>query len=336
MPKIRALKKPANAKLPFEFLNMDNASEPARINIYDIIGETWWDEGITGKSFTNELSAAGKDRELNVHINSVGGNVMDGTVIYNALLNHQGAVNIIIDGYAISMASVIAMAGDTVKINSTGMLMIHKPLNGCYGNATDMRKNADTLDKVEAALSSAYLNQTDLSAETIAEMLEAETWLTATEAKEHGFVDEIIEDSSTQIENCFNQDVFSNFSNVPETLLATVASDEDGNEPEEETDIVDDVDEINDPVVEEEPDATETENHRVLDIMNQCKALGLDHMAMDLIKNKTTIADAGTILSNVKAGIDSSNQTHGHHKQNLDTTMSNDDVWTAAKQINKR
>jgi|GEM_PF-634685 len=348
MPNPVKMTRPENAKAPFEILNMDNSSEAARINIYDIIGQTWWDDGVTGKAFANEVSSLGKERDLVVHINSLGGDVVDGTLIYNTLLNHEGKITFIIDGWAASMASIIPMVpGCKVKMSPLGMMMIHKPLNNCRGNADAMRKNAETLDKVEAALTTAYTNKTKIEKEAIAEMLTVETWMTAEEALDQGFIDEIIESTGTAPSNCLDPDIASQFVNVPKAVLEIVASDEtdDDNESEQNNDEDLDVEdeESNDlssdddnNVSEDEPDATEVENHRVLDIMNQCQALGLEHMAQDLIKNKTSIEVAGTILSNVKAGIDNNNQTHGQHKQNLETTMSNDDIWNAAKQINKR
>lgn len=339
------LVRPLNAKLPFEVLNMDNVDEPARINIYDIIGETWWDDGVTGKAFNQEVISLGKTRDIDVHINSLGGDVVDGTLIYSTLLNHQGKVNIIIDGWAVSMASIIAMAGDTVEMSSMGLMMIHKPLNGCYGNADDMQKNIQLLDKVEGALSTAYINKTGLSAEEIAAMLTAETWMTAAEALEHGFIDSITDETGSSPSNCFSKDLVNQFKNAPQAVLdivntvtddeSTEEEDESTNEPEEtdntdeseqSTDTTDSADNTNEPELTD----TEIENNRVLEIMNQCKALGLESMAMNLIKDKTSLKNVGIILSNVKAGMDDNNQTHNQHHNDLQTKTSLSDSWGAA------
>lgn len=353
MPNINLLTKPENAKLPFEIINMESATDPARINIYDIIGQTWWEDGVVGKAFSQEVNALGKTRDLNVHINSLGGDVVDGTLIYSTLQKHQGKVNVIIDGWAVSMASVIAMAGDTVEMSSMGMIMIHKPLNGCYGNADDMQKNIELLDKVEGALSTAYINKTGLSSEEIANMLTAETWMTASEALEHGFIDSISLEVGTAPSNCLSKDIVNKFKNTPKLVLDIV---NDGNNQTE--------DELDDSASEqEEPDSTNeseqskdtnqstnentsttegtnelenidpaaVENNRVIEIMNRCEALGLSNMAKELIENKSSIETAGLILSTVKAGLDSNSATTVITKSSTDLDNSWGDAFNQIK-----
>lgn len=327
MPNPFKLERPQNAKAPFQILNIDNANEPARINVYDTIGESWWDDGITGKQFANEIKALGKQRVLDVYISSNGGDVMDGTVMYNALLQHQGTVNIIIDGWAISMASVLAMAGDSVKMSSIGMMMIHKPLNWCGGNANDMRKNADMLDKVEGALSKAYINKTGLSETEIATMLDAETWMTAEDALAKGFIDEIIEEPGTAITNSFNENNISAYKNVPASVIAALAEtsqetdkstdDIDSNALEEETDLVDadtddntsnELEEAIDPIDEtiiEEPvviDPIVAERARNKSIMAACRAAGKPHLSENYIDKGYALATVQDLLSEIKAG----------------------------------
>ena len=326
MPK--QLQKPKNARSPIAFLNIDNKDQPARIEIYDEIGQTWWDDGVTAKGFTTQLNALGAERDIDVYINTVGGDTMEGTVIYNALLNHQGHVNIIIDGYAISMGSVIAMAGNTVKIAKTGMLMIHKPLSGAWGNATDLRKQADTLDKVESSLTVAYTEKTGMTAEQIAPMLESETWLTASEALEQGFVDEIIESETQPVTNCLSRDNLDRFANMPKNVLETINSQKPQQPEPKQKPVIENK-------IQPEPNTSEvpsadTENARVMEIMNQCKNFGLEHMAMGLIENKTDIASAKMILSSVKAGIDDSAVINSQHRQEVTTKPDTAASWDAA------
>ena len=335
MPNPFKMKRPANAKAPFQFIKMEDNSQPARVNIYDIIGETWWDEGITGKNFVAELSAIGGQRPLDVYISSNGGDIKDGTVIYNALLNHQGVVNIIIDGWAISMASVIAMAGDSISMGSIGMMMVHKPLNGCYGNANDMRKNADTLDKMESALTNAYTNKTGLSSEEIATMLDAETWMTADEALVNGFIDSIITGPGTSMSNCFNVDNFLHYKNVPGAVLSVISGDpslENNSVPPETNELpaTPSPDNVQPPNNDSPESDTDIENKRTVEIMHQCKALGLEHMAMELIKNKTSSANASVILLNVKAGIDTNSQIRGQHSSDLQKADNIQSDWDKA------
>ena len=166
------------------------ANDTAEISIYDEIG--YW--GITAKSFSKDLKALGNNlKQNNLHIHSPGGDVFDGIAIYNLLKNHPANVTVYIDGLAASMASVIAMAGNEVIMPENAMMMIHKPWGIQGGDAEDMRKYADLLDKVENTLIPAYANKTGKTPEELAEMLSAETWLNGKECVEQGFADKLAE-----------------------------------------------------------------------------------------------------------------------------------------------
>lgn len=129
--------------------------------------------------------------QIDVYINSPGGSVFAGMAIYSALKRHQAHINVQIDGVAASIASVIALAGDTVSISEVGMFMIHSPWSAVMGNATEMRKQADVLDKVEESMISAYA-RANIDEKKLKSMLAEETWLTAKEAVAYGFADEVI------------------------------------------------------------------------------------------------------------------------------------------------
>ena len=166
------------------------ANDTAEISIYDEIG--YW--GITAKSFSKDLKALGNNlKQINLHIHSPGGDVFDGIAIYNLLKNHPANVTVYIDGLAASMASVIAMAGNEVIMPENAMMMIHKPWGVQGGDAEDMRKYADLLDKIENTLIPAYANKTGKTPEELAEMLSAETWLNGKECVEQGFADKLAE-----------------------------------------------------------------------------------------------------------------------------------------------
>lgn len=144
------------------------------------------------RSVAKELSGGG---DLEVHINSNGGSVFDGLAIYNMLKQHKGAVTIYIDGLAASAASLIACAGDKVFMASNGVIMVHLPAAGLEGFY-----RTDELDKVSAMLGTlresivtTYEARTHQPRAKLEEMVDAETWLDAAEAKALGFVDEIIE-----------------------------------------------------------------------------------------------------------------------------------------------
>lgn len=159
----------------------------AEVLIYDEIG-LW---GITAADFDHDLKALGEVTQINLRINSPGGDVFDGIAIYNMLQQHRARVSVTIDGIAASMASVIAMAGDEIAMPENAMMLIHDPSGAVVGTSGDMRELADALDKVKGSLVSAYAGKTGLSRDRVAEIMAAETWLTADEALELGFADRI-------------------------------------------------------------------------------------------------------------------------------------------------
>ncbi len=163
--------------------------QTADIYIYDEIGG--W--GISARRFTEDLISLGNLSHINLHIHSPGGEVFDGIAIYNQLKNHSATITVFIDGLAASMASVIAMVGDTVIMPKNAMMMIHKPWGVSWGDANDMREYADLLDKLENVLIPAYVAKTGKTTEEITAMLEQETWLDGDECVEHGFADKVIE-----------------------------------------------------------------------------------------------------------------------------------------------
>ena len=166
------------------------ANDTAEISIYDEIG--FW--GVSAASFAQDLKSCGNNlKQINLHIHSPGGDVFDGIAIYNLLKNHPANITVYIDGLAASMASVIAMAGNEVIMPENAMMMIHKPWGIQGGDAEDMRKYADLLDKVENTLIPAYANKTGKTPEELAEMLSAETWLNGKECVEQGFADKLAE-----------------------------------------------------------------------------------------------------------------------------------------------
>lgn len=160
----------------------------ASISLYDEIGTY----GITARQFAEELSAVGRVSNIDLHIHSPGGDIQEGIAIYNLLKSHPAKKTVTIDGVACSMASVIAMVGDTVRIHENGLMMIHRPWGITGGDSSEMRSYADLLDKMEQILIPAYTAKTGKSAEEIAAMLEAETWMTGAECVEQGFADELL------------------------------------------------------------------------------------------------------------------------------------------------
>lgn len=188
----------------------------AEVLLYDEIG--MW--GITAQQFARDLKAAGELSLINLHIHSPGGDVFEGTAIYNLLVNHPARVNVFIDGLAASMASVIAMAGDTIYMPENAMMMVHKPWGIQGGDADDMRRYAELLDKVEATLVMSYVRKTGKSEDEIKSLLKDETWMTGREAVEAGFADQLTEPLAAAAQ--LTSQRMQEFNHMPEALKALI------------------------------------------------------------------------------------------------------------------
>lgn len=184
----------------------DPAKRAARVDIYDEIGgyTDWWTGekgGLAAKDFVATLAALGTVDEIELHINSPGGSIVDGWVIYNELRRHPAEVTAYIDGQAASMASVIAMAADFIWMPKNATLWVHNPISwfpSAAGNAADMRKAAaealhlaDDLDTFAATIRQTYVDRSKgrLTDSLMAQLMDAETLITAEQAVELGLAD---------------------------------------------------------------------------------------------------------------------------------------------------
>lgn len=158
----------------------------AELILYGII-DRWGD--IDPRAVRDELKELGDVAELHVRINSEGGSIFDGLAVYNTLKGHSAKIVVHVDGMALSMASVIAMAGDEIVMAEGAMLMIHNPLWLAAGEAEDMRQAADVMDKLKDQLVGIYAGRTGQPTADIASLMDAETWFTAEEAIALGFAD---------------------------------------------------------------------------------------------------------------------------------------------------
>lgn len=162
------------------------ATPEAEVFLYDNIGGY----GITANDFIAELKELGDVETINLRIASGGGSIVEGNTIYNALKRHGAKVITHIDSLAASMASVIAMAGDEVHMAANALFMIHNPWTMTFGDAEDLRKEADLLDQMKAGILGSY-SRSNYDPEKLNELMDAETWLTAEEAIDAGFIDVI-------------------------------------------------------------------------------------------------------------------------------------------------
>lgn len=165
-------------------------------------GEDFWtgeriDSETSANHFREELDKYPDAREIEIYINSMGGDVVEGTAIYNQLKRHPAKKTVYVDGFAASIASVIAMAGDEVIMPANTLMMVHNMTWGVYGNPAQLRKAADDLDVINGTGREAYLLKAGdkLTREKLTEMMDAETWLPARECVELGLADRLAEET---------------------------------------------------------------------------------------------------------------------------------------------
>lgn len=171
------------------------SANEAEIFLYDQIADFDVSEWgfISAKGLINQIKALGKVENITLRINSVGGDVWQAQSMYSYMRSHAAKITVHIDGIAASAASLVAMAGDKIIMPSNALMMIHNPSGGVYGEAEDMRDTAEILDKIRDTLANVYVSRTGLEREKIISMMDSETWMTADEAHELKFCDEVEE-----------------------------------------------------------------------------------------------------------------------------------------------
>ena len=156
----------------------------------EISDETWWGDEVTPQIFRSELNAA--EGDIDLWINSPGGDCYAAAQIYNMLMEYKGNVAVKIDGIAASAASVVAMAGSSVEISPLGMLMIHNPMTVSIGDTHEMERTITFLSEIKESIINAYEIKTGLSRAKISRLMDAETWMNAKKAVELGFADSVL------------------------------------------------------------------------------------------------------------------------------------------------
>ncbi len=181
------------------FYQLTNVSEDsATLYIYgDITSIKWFDNDVCVYDLAKEIGDL-NGKELTVRINSYGGEVAEGLAIYNLLKSYEGEVTTVCDGFACSAASVVFMAGAKRIMPRSSLLMIHNAWTWASGDADDLRKAADDLEKITQPSVEIYTSVSNLDADEIKSMMDAETWIDADEALDYGFATEIIEEAAMQ------------------------------------------------------------------------------------------------------------------------------------------
>ena len=310
--------------------NMKAENGVGEIHIYDVIA-SW---GVNSRQFLKDLKALGDVTQLSVHINSPGGDVFEGQAIYSMLRQHKAVKKVYIDGLAASMGSVIAMVGDTIHMPANAMMMIHNPWSLAVGDSEDLRKSAETLDKITETLVSVYSTKTGLEPEEIKSLMDEETWFTADEAVAKGFADEVEEEQ--QMAAQFD---LTKFRKVPEKAMAlfavTAGSTGKQNRPAagEQSKKEHDMPKDNESALDKAPtqaelesklkavatQAADEEHARIEGINSSARQLGLDRdddgraIIAKLIKDRVKIDEARAQLIEARAKQDErTGPTNGH------------------------
>jgi ATP-dependent Clp protease, protease subunit len=184
------------------------------LDLFDVIGTDMFGGGISAAMVKDAMDKNPSCSSITLNLNSPGGDAFEGVAIYNTLKQGGKPVCVNVVGLAASAASIIAMAGDTVCMNTGTQMMIHGAIAICAGFAADMRKMADTLDQVSGSIADIYVAETGNSKKKITEMMDAETWMSAKEAVENGFATST--GSDNRVQNTFD---LSHFKNTPKELL---------------------------------------------------------------------------------------------------------------------
>lgn len=199
---------PARERMPVNLVQ--NAAE-ATIYIYDVIDADW---GVGAKDVIAAIAEVKDTKVLNIHINSPGGDVFEGRAIMEAIKRFDGKTVAHIDSLAASAATSIALAADEVLMSDGALFMIHNASGLVWGDKNAMRDTASLLEKVEGSIVNDYTSKTGKDAAVIVDMMNAETWMTAQEALDDGFVDRIVKTGKTK--NAWNLASFSNVPVIPE------------------------------------------------------------------------------------------------------------------------
>lgn len=171
-----------------KYYNLETEGTKAALYIYgDITSWPWLESDVSSYNLSKQLEQLGDVDEIDVYINSYGGEVAEGLAIYSALKRHKAKVTTWCDGFACSIASVIFMAGDTRIMSNASLLMIHNAWTRASGNANELRKQADDLDTITQASINAYMEKVNISEEELKELLDEEKWLLPQDALEKGF-----------------------------------------------------------------------------------------------------------------------------------------------------
>lgn len=261
---------PTKTNQPRDWFNIQNEDEALEIYIYGPIGSSWWNDDATSAKELIDLLNDNREKSVNVHVNSEGGNVFDGFAMYTCLRNHKGTVTVYVDGLAASAASYIIAAADKIVMSDVAWLMIHNASGSCWGNKTALRKQADTLENIDNTIAHIYAQRSSGKDKAyFLDLMDKETWIGATEAEELGLCDEVTE--ALPVAARFEWHNSLELEKAPETARAAIGlmvagqlADDESTDPGDTTEIIEPQNNSDEPGQEAQPVAAAQERPVVL------------------------------------------------------------------------
>ena len=205
---------------PLQFRLEKKEDDALEVSIYGTIGFDFFEGGFTPDKLTEQLKAAGKVSQINVYINSGGGDAFDGVTLHSILRRQQAKVSVYVDGLAASAATIVASAADPgeLRIAAGGMWMAHRAWGVAVGNTKDMADYAVLLEKLDGRIAGIYAARSGRRPETFLKIMDAETWMTGEEAIAEKMVDSVV--AGKKAAACANPALLLRYRNLPESLKA--------------------------------------------------------------------------------------------------------------------
>lgn len=220
---------------------MNPQKNTAELHFYGEIADTSWSkDDVTPRKVQDDLNTMNSAKDVDIFINSPGGDVFAGLAIYNMIKRLNKPTTVHIDGLAASAASVIAMAGDKIIMPNNSVMMIHNAWTLAMGNKEEIRDTADKLERIDNQLAQIYADRTGRDIEVIKEMMEAETWMDGNEALAGKFCDEV--EGNKKVAACADMEILARYKHAPKLETTQEEPEEEPEEedvpeePEEETD----------------------------------------------------------------------------------------------------
>lgn len=277
--------------MPQQFFNLDTTGKIPAVYIHDQIGLDWFGEGVSSKALIEEVDALGAITDLDVHIGSPGGNLIDGLNIYNYLKQHKAKIRTFCDSMAGSIASVIFMAGEERFMPVGTEIFVHDPsVSYVSGNAKKLRDVAERLDGVKDNIVNIYVGETGLAAEEVAAMMDAETTLSAEESVDKGFATELVEYDKPVMNNIHADDILLRMQMSADVLVKDQEVMDLKNQLSKEKEKVKNLKaQIKD--MPAPPTAAASD-----EVITQCKEAGMENLAISFIEMKMPLDQVKTAL----------------------------------------